>query len=267
MSSVVQGVGQHGEVRPRPNLRPLALPTEHGGWGLLLEPLLLALAVVPSWGGLLFGGAALSAFLTRQPLRFALQDLLRGRSYPRTRWCQAFALCYLALAALFLAAAIYVSGPALFIPLGLVAPLAIVQVLYDAQNRSRAMLPELSGAIAMSSIAAAVAIAGGMRIIPALALSAIVIARIVPTIVYVRTLVQRAHGLTANPWPSHLLHAAAVVLTAAFAPLLAVAGMLILLARAIHGLTHEPPRARTLGWREIAFGGMTVALAAAGFLL
>jgi hypothetical protein len=34
------------------------------------------------------------------------------------------------------------------------------------------------------------------------------------------------------------------------------------LIRAAWGLTHEPPRAKVIGWREIAFGAMTVVLVA-----
>src|SRR5689334_962019 len=46
-----------------PSLRALALPTEHGGWGLLLEPLLLGLLIVPSAPGAAVAAAALGAFL------------------------------------------------------------------------------------------------------------------------------------------------------------------------------------------------------------
>ena len=76
---------------PRVSLRPLALPAEHGGWGFLLEPIALGLAVRPSWGGALIAIAFACGFLTRQPLRLAMQDRLRGKSYPRTRWCWTFA--------------------------------------------------------------------------------------------------------------------------------------------------------------------------------
>jgi hypothetical protein len=38
--------------------------------------------------------------------------------------------------------------------------------------------------------------------------------------------------------------------------------MIVLLIRAVWGVTHEPPRAKTIGWREIAYGAVTVALVA-----
>lgn len=246
-------------------LRPLALPTEHGGWGFLFEPIVLALIVAPSWSGALVAAAFICGFLTRQPLKLALQDALREKSYPRTRWCWMFAIVYALAALIAIAAAVWIGGRALLIPIGLVAPLGLTQVLYDANNRSRALLPELGGAAAMSSSAAAIAIAGHMRIVPAFALAGIVVARAIPSILYVRTLLQRGHGKVAASWPAIALHAIAIVLVALFASKLAIAAMVLLFARAAWGLTHPPPRAQTIGWREIVWGAVTVALVAAGY--
>ncbi len=218
--------------------------------------------VAPSWGGALISLAACFAFLTRQPLRLALQDANRGKSYPRTGWCWTFVAIYLAAAAAALAGAIAVGGAVMLIPLGLVAPFALVQVLFDAHARGRNLLPELCGATAMSSTAAAIGIAGGLRIMPAFILSGIIICRMIPSIVYVRTLVRREHKQIVSPWPAAALQIAAIALVVSFASPLAALAMVILLVRAIWGLTHEPPRAKTLGWREVVFGAVTVVLAA-----
>ena len=248
------------QTAARPALRPLALPAEHGGWGFLFEPILLGLLVRPSWAGALVAVAALFGFLIRHPLKLALQDLLRDRSYPRTMYCWIIAGAYAAAAAIALAAAVSLGGLALFIPLGLVAPLALTQVLYDANNRSRMILPELSGAAAMSSIAAAIAIAGGMRLVPALGLAGVIVARTIPSISYVRTLLQRSHGKTASSWPALALHLAAFAIVY-YAPWPVAIAILLLLVRAMWGLAHEPPRATTIGWREIVFGVAYVGIA------
>ncbi|HEX6083525.1 MAG TPA: YwiC-like family protein [Thermoanaerobaculia bacterium] len=250
-------------ARPRPLLRPIALPTEHGGWGFLIEPILLAMLVAPSRAGALVALAYTFGFLTRQPLRFALQDARRGRAYPRTRWCWLFAAAYAAAALLALAAAISLRGWTIIIPIGLVAPMGLTQILYDAHNRSRSLLPELAGAAAMCSSAAAIGIAVGMRIVPALALSGIVIARAIPSIVYVRTVL----GHTKPKWIALALHAAAIALVALFAPMMAVVAMALLFVRAAWGLSHPPPRAQQVGWTEIVFGLVTVLLAAAPHLV
>src|SRR3954452_11843953 len=110
---------------PRVSLRPLALPTEHGGWGFLLEPIALGLAVMPSWGGALIAIAFVCGFLTRQPLRLALQDAVRGKSYPRTRWCWTFALSYAVAAFTALAAAVIIGGGGAVEPHAVGVPLRV----------------------------------------------------------------------------------------------------------------------------------------------
>lgn len=243
---------------PRPvALRPLALPAEHGGWGFVLEPIVLGLAVAPSWSGSLLALAALFGFLARQPLKLALQDALRGKRYPRTPYCWMLAASYALAASLALGCAVGTGGVRMLIPLGLVAPLALTQVLYDAHSRSRELLPELSGAAAMSSIAAAIAIAGGMRIVPAFVFTGIIVARTLPAILYVRTLL---HG--GARWLVIAAHIVALACIAWFATSFAAVAMFILLARAAWGLTHDVPPAKTVGWREIAFGVLTVVLSA-----
>jgi len=246
-------------------LRPLALPSEHGGWGFLFEPLALALLVRPSWAGALVALAFFLGFLTRQPLKLAMQDLLRGRSVPRTRWCWLFACSYAFAAVVALAAALSLRGWPIVVPIGLVVPLGVMQVLHDANNRGRALVAELGGAVAMSSSAAAIALAGGMRILPALALSGIIVARSIPSIVFVRTLLRRAHRQSAAAWPSLALHAAAIVLVALFARPLVIAAMALLFVRAAWTLARPVPRAKTIGWREVAWGVVTVAMSASAW--
>ena len=262
MSTAAATELRHGAPAPspaRPSLRPIALPTEHGGWGFLFEPLVLGLAVAPSWAGALIAVAAIFGFLTRQPLKFAMQDALRRKHYPRTRGCWRFAAIYGsgAIAAIAMATALH--GWLILVPFAAVAPLAAIALAADARNQSRALLPELAGSIAMTSSAAAIAIAAGRPWTLALSLVALLVARGVPAIVYVRTLLQRGHGRTAALWPSIALHILAVI-AASFYGWFAAFATVLLLVRAIWGLTHEVPRAKTIGWREIAFGAMSVAL-------
>lgn len=51
-------------ARQRPLWRSVAVPSEHGGWGLTFEPVLLGLIVAPSWAGVAIGVAAIVAILT-----------------------------------------------------------------------------------------------------------------------------------------------------------------------------------------------------------
>jgi hypothetical protein len=249
----------------RPALRPLALPTEHGGWGFLLEPIAVGLAIAPSWGGLLLALAFCLGFLTRQPLKLALQDLLRQKSYPRTRWCWILASAYGLGGFALLALAILVSGWIAVVPIAMVVPLGLTQIIFDARNRSRVLLPELGGAIAMTSSAAAIAIAGGFRLLPAIALSGILVARAIPAILHVRTLIQRKHGRSSSGWPSIAAHSVALAAVSLSGEPLIIAMFALLFARAVWGLSRPVPAARTIGWTEIVWGVATVIAVAVSF--
>jgi hypothetical protein len=167
---------------------------------------------------------------------------------------------YALAAALSLSAAVLLSDVALLVPLGLVAPMAIVQIAYDASNRSRDLFPELSGSAALSSVAAAIGIAGGMPLLAAFGLSGIILARTLPSILYVRRLLGKMPG-----WPALVLHAVAIAGVALYASPFAVAAMALLLARAVWGMTRPAPRPQTIGWREVGFGAITVLLASVGY--
>ena len=238
-------------------LRPLALPAEHGGWGFLLEPILVGMLVAPSWGGAFIAAAALFGFLTRHPLKLAFQDAARGKRYPRTFWCRALAASYLTAALLSLSCAVAMSGTGMLVPFALAMPFAALQAWRDWKNHGRELLAELSGAVAMASTVTAIAIAGGVGAAVSYGLAGIMIARFAPAILYVRALLGRLPAWCA--WTAHFVALAAI---ASYARPLAVAAMVVLLMRAAWGLTHEPPPAKIIGWREIAFGVVTVVLVA-----
>ena len=63
----------------RPRIRSIALPTEHGGWGFTLEPILLGLLVAHSATAWEISAAALGIFLARRPVKIFSTDLVRGR--------------------------------------------------------------------------------------------------------------------------------------------------------------------------------------------
>ena len=238
-------------------LLPLALPAEHGAWGFLFEPMLVGMLVAPSWGGGFIAAAALFAFLARHPLKLAIQDAVRGKRYPRTFWCRALAASYLMAALLSLSGAVAMSGTRMLVPFVLAMPFAAFQAWRDAKNHGRELFAEISGAVAMASTVASIAMAGGARAEVAYGLAGIMIARFVPAILYVRALLGRLPAWCA--WTAHFVAIGAI---ASYARPLGVAAMVVLLLRAAWGLTHEPPPAKIIGWREIAFGVVTVALVA-----
>jgi hypothetical protein len=183
--------------------RSVALPIEHGAWGFLLEPALLGLLVAASWAGRRAGArgaggpAAADAAqpgpdrcAPRQALpahgaRVALRGGLR-RAAGRGRFGGAGA-----------------GGERVdLLPVALAAPLAGLQLWLDARGRARELLPEAAGAVAMGSLAASVALAGGWSLLPALGLWALLAARAVPAIVYVRARLRLERGQALDRRPS-----------------------------------------------------------------
>jgi hypothetical protein len=260
-------------VQPKVNLKTIALPASHGGWGFLLEPLVLGLWLAPSLAGLALAVAATGAFLAQQPLKLALTDRRKGRRYPRSIWAERFAVLYggVSLAALtlaFIAAAPY----PFWLPLLLAVPLALVQLYFDAYNRGRELLPELLGAGALGGVAAAMTLAGGWPIAMALAVWGILLARTLTSIIYIRARLRLERGQLTARWPVWLAHLGAGLAVIALArlelaPWLAVLALLVLFGRAVVGLStrRKSIPAKLVGFQELGYGLLTVALTAMGY--
>lgn len=255
-------------------LKTLALPTEHGGWGITLEPVVLGLLVAPSAAGAGLALATLGAFLARHPLKIVAGDRRRGRRFARTPYAERFTLLYASVAlAGFVLAVFAAKEYAFLLPLASAAPLASVQLWYDAKGRSRGLLPEVAGSLAMGSVACSMALLGGAGWPLALGLWALLAARFVPAILYVRARLDVLHGKESARLPSLLAHVLALAATTALAafnvlPWLAAAMTGVLLARAAYGFARSwPATARGVGFSEIAFGALTVAAAAVGVAL
>ena len=254
------------------SLKAVALPVEHGGWGFLVEPLVLGVFLAPSPAGLALAVAAFGAFLTRHPLKLALADRQRGARYPRTAAAETFALAYSLVAVAALAIAIGAARAPFWLPLLLAVPFGLVQLAYDVRHRSRELVPELAGAIALGATVSAVVLAGGWQLRLALALWLIMAARAAASVLYIRTRLRLDRGLHPSlfsTWASHLCGLAAVTGLAAlgFAPWLAVLAFVALLTRAAHGLSglRRQVRPQVVGFREMAFGALTVVLVALGY--
>jgi hypothetical protein len=256
-------------------LKTVALPNEHGAWGFLLEPALLGLMLAPSWAGGLLVLSGLGALLAQHPLSLALSDVRRGRTYPRTRLAWGFALGYGLLALTCLLAALAVAGSWTFLlPLLAVAPLVLLQLGFDAYGRGRALLPELAGVIAMPALAASLALVGGRTEGLAFVLWLTLVARNVPSILYVRARLRLERGEDVRVLPAVLVNVSAFALVLALVPsgwlpTLTLVGFGLLLLRAVIGLSslRRPTVAKVIGIREMMFGLLTVLCIVAGYRL
>jgi hypothetical protein len=157
------------------------------------------------------------------------------------------------------------------LPLALAAPLALVQSIYDWAGRKRVLFAEVAGAVAISSLAAALALAGGWPRTASLALWAIMSARAVPSIFYVRGCLDRLHRRATSSLPIWTAHIGALVLVAALmraglSPKLAFVAMIILAFRAMAGFWKLGVTPKQLGFSEIGFGALVVMAVVCGNL-
>jgi len=259
-------------VGARSPWRAVALPSEHGGWGLTLEPVALGLLIAPSLAGLALGVAAFLAFLVRTPLKLVFVDVRRGRWLARTGLALRVAIVELVLLAALGAVVASRAGWAWLVPVAIAVPLVAVELWFDIRSRGRRLVPELCGAIGIAAAAAAILIVGGER--PALAAGAwlVLAARALGAMPFVRVQIARLRRGAAAVWHSDLAQAVAV--TVAVAALLvdqrvaAGAG-----AAAVLSLLHvvwvrQPPiPAKQLGVGETILGIGLVVATATGVLL
>ncbi len=252
--------------------KAVALPIEHGGWGLLAEPLALGSAVAPSLAGALLAASALAAFLSRHPLRLVFTDRRKGARYPRTVLAEAFFAGYAGVALLLLAAAFSLDPPAFWPALLAAAPFALVVLAADGLGRGRDALAEAAGAIALSGSAAAIALAGGASTTVAFSASGLLASRALGSVLYVRARIRLDRSKDASRLAVLAGHAAALGATvllsrAGLVPWLAVAAFFMLLARAAWGLSprRSPIRPQRLGFQELGFGLLTVLFLAMGY--
>jgi YwiC-like protein len=265
-------------TRRRSPLKAVALPSEHGGWGLTGEPVLLGLLVAPSVAGVALGMAAALAFTARTPIKVVMVDRWRGRRLPRTALAARVAAAELALLVGCVAVAFATADGAFWVPLALAAPLVGVELWFDMRSRSRRLVPELAGSVGIASVAAAIVLAAGdaggadrgARL--AVGLWLVVAARAVATLPFVRLQLARAKGHPARVACSDAAQAAGLALgvVAVLLDPRLVAGLAALAMVAaidLVGARRPPPPAVVLGLRQLALGLGVVAATAAGVIL
>lgn len=246
------------------SVRSVALPAEHGGWSLTLEPVLLGLLVEPSAAGLAMAAVALVAFLVRTPLKVAMVDRRRTRRLPRTRLAERVAGVELLVAVALVTYAVVATEQAFWWPLVAAAPLVAVELWYDIRSRSRRLIPELAGSVGIGAVAAAIALAGGATSLVALGLWFVAGARAIAAIPFVRVQIRRVKQQPHRRGTSDAAQLAAVaVATLGYimggvpgAGLSAMVGLAIAHAALVR---RPPPRVPTLGAQQVVLG-LTVVL-------
>ncbi|MAT04012.1 MAG: hypothetical protein CL424_03090 [Acidimicrobiaceae bacterium] len=257
------------EVRAseRSTLRAVAMPSEHGGWSLTLEPVALGLLVAWSWSGLALGVAAVLAFVARTPLKLVLVDRWRGRWLARTATAARVAAVEILVLTALVVAATVGADTRFWWPLLAAAPLVMIELWFDMRSRSRRLLPELAGTVGIGSVAAAIALADGAETSLALGLWVVVAARGAAAIPSARTQVFRTHGRPHRLWHSDLAQvvAAAAVVIAWSVGAVPSAAVVAVAAVAVFnlGAVRTAPRPATIiGFQQMFFGIAVVVITA-----
>jgi hypothetical protein len=251
----------------RSTLRAVAMPTEHGGWSLTLEPVLLGLLVAWSWPGLALGLAALLAFLARTPLKVVLVDRWRRRWLARTSVAARAAIVELAVLVALVVVATLGADERFWLPLLAAAPLVMIELWFGMRSRSRRLLPELAGTVGIGSIAATITLADGEDTALALGLWVVVAARAAAAIPYARTQVLRARGRPHRVWHSDLaqsfaLAAVIVAWSAGAAPFASVTAILVVTAFNLAAVRAAPRPAKIIGLQQMFFGVAVIVVTA-----
>lgn len=269
--SKTQGVNAQSPAA-RVSWRHVALPVEHGGWGFLLEPILLGLLLVPTPAALLVSLSMSAAFLLRQPVKILLVDLRRERTFARTRLAGRFALLYTVIAAVGIGLTLYLAGSDWLLPPLLALPLGLVFLYYDLSQPGRTWQAELTAPVALASGAASMALIDGWYLGPSLALWAVLAARSVPSILYVRARLRLDRGKEPDRVVPVLAHVIAILVVAELAqlnllPWLALVPFAVLLILAAHGLSKRRwmVSVKSIGFTELGLGIFTVLVVSIGY--
>ena len=255
----------------RSPLRGVAVPTEHGGWGLTAEPVVLGLAVAPSVAGLCLGASAILAFVARTPLRVVLVDRHRNRDLDRTALARrVLALEVVAIAGLITVAAVTATG-SFWWPVAVAAPLVGTELWFDTRSRSRRLIPELAGTYGIGSVVTMILLGAGQAPAEALAAWLVLAARSTTAIPHVRAQIARLHQRPSSSSALVLADVAALAVAAtavAIDPPVAAGAVAVAGVVALQRMTAVTPApAKVIGIRQTVLGIAVVTATAVGIHL
>ncbi len=253
------------------NIRQIALPTEHGSWGFVLEPLILSLLVAYSFPGLILGFCTFFMFLSHQPLKNILKRKKQS-SYNKASFI-VLGIYSLFIVSLFAIVFFQVSIDTL-IPFGAAVVIMMIYITSLYLKKNRELISELSAPISISLITLSIVLFAEWRLINVLVFFFILLARSIPTTFYVHAKLLMIKKKPAKKLTSILQGILFTLILLLFSilgysPYLAVFASLLLLIRAYWGLyvSKEKVKVKVFGIWEFIYGGLFVLIVAAGYIL
>lgn len=257
------------DAKERSTFRAVAVPREHGGWGLTFEPGLLGLLLIPGIAGLGLAVAALVGFLARTPLRLVLVDHHRGRLLERTRIARLVLVGELVVFAALVTTAFELAKGQFWLPALAAGPFVITAFWFEMRSRGRRLVPELAGAVGVCSVVTMVVLAdgGGTRL--AVGAWLVLGARAATSIPHVRGMIARLHGRPQRKALCAVADVAALVAVVAAVILdhsliVGCAAVVLVITIQRAGGRGSVPRPAVIGARQMTMGFAVVAATAVG---
>lgn len=254
---------------PKISVSRIILPSEHGSWSLLFEPLLTGFAIAFSPASPWVALMTIGAFFARQALKTCV---LARKNHPLAKTAGKFLSLFVLIAGAGFFGVVVNSSPWAFFPLLVATPLATQQLVLDISTRGRSLVAELAGAVAISSSIAVMALADEIGLPGSIALWVVLTGRFVPSILYVRNrlLIEKGKRVDRiSPNLAHVVSSLIVTVLAAvgLASFFTVGVFVFLLIRSMIGLSgiRKGTNAMVIGIWEVVFGALTIASIIAGY--
>ncbi len=249
------------------NLKFVALPREHGSWGLTFEPLTLALIVGFSQEGILLFLGATFAFLAHQPARVLLTETSQHK------WAWIFLFLYSFLAAVFGFFYLQMATLQQALPTLVAIGLMFLYLIAEYFNLHRALLTELMGSVAMGLIALSIVLSANWPWNKAWPFLILLFLRSLSTILYVHFRLKLDRKKVASAFWAELWQFLTLLLAIGLRylkgiPFLAFLSVVVLSLRGLYGLSpwRKPMTVKQIGLAEFFYGVLFVTFSAIGYL-
>ncbi len=252
------------------NFKAVAFPREHGSWGFVLEPLILAVIVAYNKSGLFIALSAFFTFLAHQPIRVILKKGISKELKRKAVW---FLGVYFFLSAVFIIRVIKVQDSTVLIPLTFVVILMMYFLYLEIIGLSRNVYAELIGPVSMNLIAFSIVLTDGWSLPSAFAFLVVLLNRSVPTTFFIHEKLNLIKHQKAKIMRTHLISfvgliAVIILAVVSLVPYLSLIAVLILVIREIFGFTEytEKLTVKQIGMLEFLYGTIFVIINAVGYL-
>jgi hypothetical protein len=205
-------------------------------------------------------------------MKLALVDRLRHRWLPRTRLAAIVATAELVALAALVLVALALAGTRWLLPLAFAVPCFVVELWFDAHSRGRHLAPELAGAVGITAVVAAIAMADGTSTRLAIALWMVLAARATASVPFARGQVRRVRSGAQPLLVTDVGQlGGAILAVGAWAVdsdvlLGSIAVLVVVVAQLVWSRRPARP-AKVVGLRQLALGLVVVAATATGVVI